>query len=275
MAPVTVLYEDAVCIVVVKPPGMASQTDRSSAPDMVSWLKNYLSRKQKGKEPYVGVVHRLDRPVGGVMVYALTKAAAADLSGQIRQNLMQKSYLAVLKGRPAQTEGSCTDWLKKDGKTVADRIEASLEEEQLKGSEAGKKIFQTNLYHYAGAGHLAIDYPHLMRVGFQGTLEEARTKLSALSKRDPEYPAKTEFYRAVIIMYEAVIRYVKRYADLAEEQAASCTDETRKKELEEEREEIKNRSEYMKTDAYIEDVAREKFGLAYDDEIIFKAAESE
>lgn len=117
MAPVTVLYEDAVCIVVVKPPGMASQTERSSAPDMVSWLKNYLSRKQKGKEPYVGVVHRLDRPVGGVMVYALTKAAAADLSGQIRQNLMQKSYLAVLKGRPAQTEGSCTDWLKKDGKT--------------------------------------------------------------------------------------------------------------------------------------------------------------
>ena len=122
----------------------------------------------------------------------------------------------------------CDYW---DGKTVADRIEASLEEEQLKGSEAGKKIFQTNLYHYAGAGHLAIDYPHLMRVGFQGILEEARAKLSALSKRDPEYPAKTEFYRAVIIMYEAVIRYVKRYADLAESEAAKAADEKRRGEL--------------------------------------------
>lgn len=122
----------------------------------------------------------------------------------------------------------CDYW---DGKTVADRIEASLDEDQLKGSEAGKKIFQTNLYHYAGAGHLAIDYPHLMKVGFSGILKEARIKLAALSLKDPEYPAKSEFYRAVIIEHEAVIRYTYRYAELADALAASEENAKRRKEL--------------------------------------------
>ena len=122
----------------------------------------------------------------------------------------------------------CDYW---DGKSVADRIEASLDEDQLKGSEAGKKIFQTNLYHYAGAGHLAIDYPNLMRKGFAGILANARGKLAALSKRDPEYPAKEEFYRAVIIEHEAVIRYAGRYADLAQRMAAQEQRPARREEL--------------------------------------------
>ena len=110
----------------------------------------------------------------------------------------------------------CDYW---DGKTVADRIEASLDEDQLKGSEAGKKIFQTNLYHYAGCGHLAIDYPRLMKHGFQGIIDDARKKLAALSKEDAGYSEKAEFYRAVIIEHEAVVRYINRYADLAENMA--------------------------------------------------------
>ncbi|MBQ4176613.1 MAG: formate C-acetyltransferase/glycerol dehydratase family glycyl radical enzyme [Lachnospiraceae bacterium] len=122
----------------------------------------------------------------------------------------------------------CDYW---DGRTVADRIEASLDEEQTKGSETGKKIFQTNLYHYAGAGHLAIDYPHLMRVGFPGIRDEARRKQAALSKKDPEYPSKDEFYRAVIIMHEAAMRYTARYADLAGKLAAECKDPLRRAEL--------------------------------------------
>ena len=122
----------------------------------------------------------------------------------------------------------CEYW---DGKTVADRIEASLDEDQLKGSEVGKKIFQTNLYHYAGTGHLAIDYPNLMKYGFNGILAKARARLSSLSRRDPDYSSKAEFYRAVIIEHEAVIRYIERYARLAEELAAQTEDSGRREEL--------------------------------------------
>lgn len=121
------------------------------------------------------------------------------------------------------------EWWK--GKTIDDRLQASLEEEQLKGSEVGEKIFQTNLYHYAGVGHLAIDYAKLMKVGYVGLIQEAKEHLNQLSKRDPEYGAKRDFYEAVIIMHEAARTYLKRYAKLAEDMAQSEKDENRKVEL--------------------------------------------
>ena len=84
MAEVKILYEDKDIIVVVKPAGMASQEERSADMDMVSWLKNYLVREKKVKGmPYIGVIHRLDKPVGGVMVYAKTQQAAGKLSEQV------------------------------------------------------------------------------------------------------------------------------------------------------------------------------------------------
>ena len=123
----------------------------------------------------------------------------------------------------------CKYW---QGKTVADRIECRLEEDQLKGSEAGKKIFQTNLYHYAGTGHLAIDYGKLMRVGYDGILQEARANLAKLSKRDAEYADKRDFYEAMIIEHEAVKKYIERYAELCETEAKKEIDNKRKSELE-------------------------------------------
>ena len=96
MAEVKILYEDKDVIVVVKPAGMASQ-------DMVSWLKNYLVREKKVKGmPYIGVIHRLDKPVGGVMVYAKTQQAAGKLSEQGKQMvnlLIDKSGLTMDKSR--------------------------------------------------------------------------------------------------------------------------------------------------------------------------------
>ena len=123
----------------------------------------------------------------------------------------------------------CKWW---QGRTVADLIESRLNEDQLKGSEVGEKIFQTNLYHYAGAGHLAIDYKHLMSVGFDGLIQKAQEKIQQLSMRDVEYNDKKEFYEAVIIMHEAAKKYMERYAKLAEEKAKSEKNKKRKKELE-------------------------------------------
>lgn len=122
----------------------------------------------------------------------------------------------------------CRYW---EGKTVDDVINSRLEEDQIKGSEAGKKIFQTNLYHYAGVGHLAIDYTKLMKVGYNGLIENAKAASEKLNKKDPEYADKRDFYTAMIIMHEAAKKYIKRYAKLAEEYAEKEEDSNRKNEL--------------------------------------------
>ena len=77
-----IIYEDEDIIVCKKPAGVATQTRRIGQADMESLLKNY--RASKGELPYIGVVHRLDQPVEGVMVFAKNKEAAADLSRQIK-----------------------------------------------------------------------------------------------------------------------------------------------------------------------------------------------
>lgn len=122
----------------------------------------------------------------------------------------------------------CRYW---QGKTISDLVNSRLEDEQTKGSQLGKKIFQTNLYHYAGVGHLAIDYAKLMKVGYNGLIKQAQTALDNLDKRDVEYADKRDFYKAVIIMHEAAKKYIERYAALCEEYAAKETDEKRKAEL--------------------------------------------
>lgn len=122
----------------------------------------------------------------------------------------------------------CRYW---QGKTIDDRVNDGLEYDQTKGSEVGEKIFQTNLYHYAGAGHLAIDYANLMKVGYDGLIEKAKAGLARLSKRDPEYGDKRDFYNAIIIMHEAAKKYILRYATLADEMAETEKDAKRKEEL--------------------------------------------
>ncbi|MCR5467596.1 MAG: formate C-acetyltransferase/glycerol dehydratase family glycyl radical enzyme [Lachnospiraceae bacterium] len=117
------------------------------------------------------------------------------------------------------------------GKTVADRIEGRLDWDQIKGSEAGAKIFQTNLYHYAGTGHLVIDYAKLMAVGYNGLIEEAEKNLNNLDKLAVDFADKRDFYQAMIIELKAAVDYCERYSALCKEKADECKDETRKKEL--------------------------------------------
>ena len=127
MAEVKILYEDKDIIVVVKPAGMASQEERSADMDMVSWLKNYLVREKKVKGmPYIGVIHRLDKPVGGVMVYAKTQQAAGKLSEQVRGNKMTKEYLAVLTGTLPKKEGRLEDMLLSNGNYEKESIKRNV-----------------------------------------------------------------------------------------------------------------------------------------------------
>lgn len=107
-----ILFEDEDIIVCVKPDGMSSQSDKALTQDMLGYLKTYLREQNPSeKDPYVAVVHRLDRPVGGVMVYAKNKAAAADLSEQVKKKTMIKYYQAVVTGRLPEEEGTFDDYL--------------------------------------------------------------------------------------------------------------------------------------------------------------------
>ena len=118
-----VLYEDDHIIVVWKPVGLESQSSRGFGADMVSEIKRHIHKlSPKAGEPYVGVIHRLDKPVSGVMVYAKEKKAAAALSRQVAEGKMQKKYLAVLCGKIVHNVDNFVDYLLKDEKNNLSKI---------------------------------------------------------------------------------------------------------------------------------------------------------
>ena len=117
-----ILYEDSQILVCIKPAGVPSQSDKTADFDMVNRLKNYLYEKGDCKgQPYIGVVHRLDRPVSGIMVFAKTPFAAGELSKQIQKKDFCKKYLAVLTADLSDKLGKdkelLTDYLVKNGRT--------------------------------------------------------------------------------------------------------------------------------------------------------------
>lgn len=111
-----ILYEDNHLLVVVKPCNQLVQEDDTNDLDLLTELKGYIKEKyQKPGNVYLGLVHRLDRPVSGIMVFAKTSKAAARLSDQIRKSEMSKIYQAVVEGKPSQT-GTFHDKLLKNQK---------------------------------------------------------------------------------------------------------------------------------------------------------------
>lgn len=118
MKTITVLYEDNHLLVVTKPPNLLSQGDKTGDPDLLSILKEDLKvRHNKPGNVYLGLVHRLDRPVGGVMVFAKTSKAASRLSDQIRRNKLKKTYLAVVRGLPPKEKATLIHYLLKNKNT--------------------------------------------------------------------------------------------------------------------------------------------------------------
>ena len=110
-----VLYEDNHIIVVVKPHNMPTQEDSSKDRDLLTAIKDYIKTKyDKPGEAFVGLVHRLDRPTAGVMVFAKTSKAAARLTEQMKEGEFEKKYLAVVVGTPRDRRSRLTNYLVKD-----------------------------------------------------------------------------------------------------------------------------------------------------------------
>lgn len=161
-----IIYEDKHIIVAHKPAGLATQTAKVGQQDMVSELKNYLAAGKKGKAPYLAVIHRLDQPVEGLLVFAKEKRAAAALTKQLTEGTLNKQYYAVICGKPEQTSGELVDYLYKDvvkeGKAQVvtgqqerypDAKKAVLQYQILKELSTEKQIFMMDIHIDTGRFH--------------------------------------------------------------------------------------------------------------------------
>lgn len=118
-----IIYEDKDIIVCHKPSGIATQTKGIGTKDMVSILKNHIAKKEGlKKEPYLAVIHRLDQPVEGLLVFAKTPASAKELNRQLTSSGFGKYYRAILTGIPKEEEGILENYLVKDNRSNTSKI---------------------------------------------------------------------------------------------------------------------------------------------------------
>lgn len=143
----TILYEDKCILVCQKPAGFPVQSKRMGTLDMECALRNYLARK--GQEPYVAVIHRLDQPVQGILVFAKDRQSAAKLSKQMQQGKIEKTYLAYTQGYTDKKQEVLINELEKDGKTNTSKVvlkktqnskRAELSYKVLKETEQGSLL---------------------------------------------------------------------------------------------------------------------------------------
>lgn len=162
-----IIYEDKHIMVCYKPAGLATQTARVGQQDMVSELKNYLAGKvrqqsmqpdtekkdaqkkvpshagKKSAQPYLGIIHRLDQPVEGLLVFAKDSASAAKLTAQLSQGTLNKQYYAVVCGQPQTKSAELVDYLTKDEASGSAVVVTEQEIEQVAQSLRGSKMQRT------------------------------------------------------------------------------------------------------------------------------------
>ena len=162
MSKLKIIYEDNHIIVVEKIPNIPSQSDKTGDMDMLTLVKGYIKEKyNKPGNVYVGLVHRLDRPVGGVMIFAKTSIDIRIVSNQVREKVFKKEYLAVVDGKFEKTKGTLSDYLYKDERKNISRVvskekknakEAKLDYEVLKYNEV-KNLSLVKINLHTGRHH--------------------------------------------------------------------------------------------------------------------------
>ena len=135
-----IIYEDAEKLIVEKPAGVLTQSARSFDTDLVSEVLTY--RRSKKETAYAAVINRLDRPVGGLVLFAKTKQVAARLSKEMQQNTLNKQYYALICGKPEQSKGTFVDYLQKDAKANVSKV-VSKESKEAKRAELEYEVLKT------------------------------------------------------------------------------------------------------------------------------------
>lgn len=163
---IKIIFEDNHLLVVEKPVNILSQGDDTNDKDMVNLLKQYVKEKyNKPGNVYIGLVHRLDRPVGGIMVFAKTSKAASRLSDQVRSKTFKKTYRAVIHGDMNKKEDTLKDYLYKNKKTNMVSV-VNKDHKEAKNAELSYKTLDRR----DGFSLVEIDLktgrPHQIRVQF-------------------------------------------------------------------------------------------------------------
>ena len=210
MQDLNVLYEDNHIIVVVKPNNIPSQGDKTGDEDMLTIIKKYIKQKyNKPGDVYLGLVHRLDRPTGGVMVFARTSKAAGRLSEQIRNKEIQKKYIATCDGKFEKEKDTWKDFLLKNERNNMSKVvpegtknakEAILDYEVMKYNEkTDLSVVKVNLYtgrhhqirvQFASRGHSLFGD---QKYGTRGRGKQLRLWAYYLSFTHPVTKEKMEF----------------------------------------------------------------------------------
>lgn len=126
---IEILYEDNHLLAVNKPSGLLSQEDFTGKPDLLNLCKKYLKKEYNKKgDAFLGLLHRLDKPVSGIMLFAKTSKSASRLSEQIRKRTLKKSYRAIVEGTPPKN-GMLQDYLLKNKKTNTVSVTSSKNKE--------------------------------------------------------------------------------------------------------------------------------------------------
>lgn len=158
---IPIVFEDSHLLIIDKPHDVLSQEDHTGDPDVLSLCKQYLSRSTKSN-PYLGLLHRLDRPVGGLMMLAKTPQAASKISQQMRDRLVQKTYHSVVHGEPP-TNGVLTHHLYKNKQTNIVEAVATNNRDGKRAMLSFAKVKQANALALLSV-HLQTGRPHQIRV---------------------------------------------------------------------------------------------------------------
>lgn len=189
---IKVIFEDNHLLVIEKPPNILSQGDNTGEPDLLSMLKKDLKQRyNKPGEAFLGLVHRLDRPVGGVMVFAKTSKSASRLSEQIRNGSFKKTYYAVIHGVLDKSSDTLEHYLEKDEKSntvsvvppQSGRGKKALLDYEVLESRKSLSLVKINLHtgrsHQIRVQFCAIGYP-LYGDGKYGAVYDAKEQQIAL-----------------------------------------------------------------------------------------------
>jgi 23S rRNA pseudouridine1911/1915/1917 synthase len=178
-----ILFEDNHLIAINKPHGQLVQADEGGELSLLDEVKVMIKeRDQKPGNVFVGLLHRLDRPVGGVVLFAKTSKAASRLSNQFRQHTIHKVYWAVVEGRPTSSEGEVVQWLTKDkDENVVTAFDYEVENSQK--AELRYKVLKT------GDNSLVEIYP---KTGRPHQIRVAMSSLGCPIMGDLKYGAKTK-----------------------------------------------------------------------------------
>lgn len=196
-----VIYEDNHIIVVEKPVNIPSQQDKTNDIDMITIIKQYIKEKyNKPGNVYLGLIHRLDRPVGGVMVYAKTSKAAARLSEQVRNKEFEKTYLVVVDGKMEQKSAILEDYLLKNERNNTSKVV----KENTKNSKYAKLEYQELIYNEE------INLSVLKIKLYTGRHHQIRVQLSSRSHSiygDQKYGTRGRGKQIALWAYEITINH--------------------------------------------------------------------